>query len=255
MTLSLTRPLIFIDLETTGINPSKDRIVELAFVKAMPNGETIEKRWLVNPGMPIPAQASAIHKIYDEDVKDKPSFKQLANEIYSHIKGCDIAGYNSNKFDVPLLVEEFLRSGVDIDTNDFELLDVQRIFHTMEPRNLTAAYKFYCNAELIDAHSAMADVKATYEILLAQIQRYPNLGTDIQSINKSIGKDKIVDFARRFVYDEKEQIVFNFGKHKGKEVIKVLKEEPQYYDWMQKSDFEEHTKKVLQQIYTKMKLG
>ncbi len=253
MALQLTRPLVFIDLETTGISPAKDRIVEIALVKLMTDGQTIEKRWLINPQMPIPPQATAVHKITDADVANEPTFKQLSNELFENIKGCDIGGYNSNRFDVPLLVEEFLRAGVDFDTDTIELVDVQRVFHAMEPRTLGAAYKFYCNQELVNAHSALADVKATYEILVSQLERYPQLGTDIESIHKVIGKDKIVDFARRFVYNDQNKIIFNFGKHKGKEVTQVLKDEPQYYDWMQKSDFEEHTKKVLSKIFFQMK--
>jgi DNA polymerase III subunit epsilon len=253
MQLELTKPLAFIDLETTGINLSADRIVELAIVKVNPNGETKKLRKFVNPLMPIPAQATAIHGITDDMVKNQPSFKEVANEVKQFLLGCDLAGYNSNRFDIPLLVEEFLRSGQDFDIDEAELVDVQRIFHLLEPRNLTAAYKFYCNKNLENAHSAEADVFATWEILQAQVEKYPQLGKTIPDIQKIIGKEEIVDFARRFVMDN-GIVVFNFGKHKGKSVVKVLKDEPQYYDWMMRSDFEMHTKKKITEIFNKMML-
>lgn len=254
MPLQLNKPLVFIDLETTGVNVANDRIIEIAIVKVMTDGETKKLRKFVNPLMHIPAQATAIHGITDDMVKNQPSFKEISNELKQFILGCDLAGYNSNRFDIPLLAEEFLRAGLDFDVEDIELVDVQRIFHIMEPRNLSAAYKFYCDKTLENAHSAEADVFATYEILKAQVERYPTLGNDIEAIQKVIGKEEIVDFARRFVI-ENGVIVFNFGKHKGKPVVKVLKDEPQYYDWMMRSDFELHTKKKMTEIFNKMMLN
>jgi DNA polymerase III subunit epsilon len=254
MALQLKRPLAFIDLETTGISVNKDKIIEIAIVKIVPgHDEPLRLRKFINPQMPIPPQSSAIHGITDEMVKDCPSFRLVANEIKQFLEDCDLAGYNSNRFDIPLLIEEFLRVGIDIDTEEIELLDVQRIFHLMEPRNLSAAYKFYCAKDLENAHSAEADVFATWEILQAQMERYPNLGDSITDIQKIIGKEELVDFARRFIYDD-GVIVFNFGKHKGKPVTTVLKNEPQYYDWMLRSDFELHTKKKLTEIFNNMML-
>ncbi len=255
MPLQLSKPLVFIDLETTGINIAQDRIVEIAIVKVMPNGETKRMRKLINPQIPIPQVCIDIHGITNEMVANAPTFAQAANEIKQFMGDSDIGGYNSNRFDVPLLAEEFLRAGKDVDFENVALLDVQRIFHLMEPRNLTAAYKFYCSKDLENAHSAEADVVATWEILQAQMERYSNLGTTIETVQQVIGKEEIVDFARRFVYNEKGIAVFNFGKHKAKPVTQVLKEEPQYYDWMMKSDFELHTKKKITEIYNKMKLG
>jgi DNA polymerase-3 subunit epsilon len=257
MAIQLSKPLVFIDLETTGINVAQDRIVEIAIIKAHPTEEIKKMRKLVNPGMPIPAQASAVHGITNEMVANAPTFKEVANEIKQFIAGCDVGGYNSNRFDIPLLVEEFLRIGLEVDFDNVEMLDVQKIFHLMEPRNLSAAYKFYCDKDLENAHSAEADIAATWEILQAQVIRYAdkNIGTTVAQILDKIGREKLVDYARRFVYDEKDRIVFNFGKHKGKPVEQVLNEEPQYYDWMQRADFEEHTKLKLRQIFNKMKFG
>lgn len=248
--LQLKKPLAFIDLETTGVNLGTDRIVELAIVKILTDGTKSVKRKLINPGMPIPKQASDIHGITDEMVKDAPSFKQIAQEIKQMLDGCDFAGYNSNRFDIPLLMEEFLRAQVDFDMKNRKLLDVQNIFHKMEPRTLGAAYKFYCSKTLDGAHSAEVDASATYEILEAQIERYPELGTNIDSILKVIGEDQIVDFARRFIMENGVE-VFNFGKFKGRPVADVLKSEPQYYDWMMKGDFPQHTKQKLTEIYTR----
>lgn len=248
--LQLKKPLAFIDLETTGVNLGTDRIVELAIVKILTDGTKSVKRKLINPGMPIPKQASDIHGITDEMVKDAPSFKQIAQEIKQMLDGCDFAGYNSNRFDIPLLMEEFLRAQVDFDMKNRKLLDVQNIFHKMEPRTLGAAYKFYCSKTLDGAHSAEVDASATYEILEAQIERYPELGTNIDSILKVIGEDQIVDFARRFIMENGVE-VFNFGKFKGRPVADILKSEPQYYDWMMKGDFPQHTKQKLTEIYTR----
>jgi DNA polymerase-3 subunit epsilon len=203
--------------------------------------------------MPIPKGASDIHGITDEMVKDEPTFKQIAQELKQMLDGCDFAGYNSNRFDIPLLMEEFLRAGVDFDMKNRKLLDVQNIFHKMEPRTLTAAYKFYCSKSLDGAHSAEVDASATYEILEAQLERYTELGHNIDSILKVIGEDQVVDFARRFVMDNGVE-VFNFGKFKGRSVADVLKAEPQYYDWMMKGDFPQHTKQKLTEIYTRTML-
>jgi DNA polymerase III subunit epsilon len=254
MALELKKPLAFIDLETTGINLATDRIVEIAIVKISANGEKQVKRRLINPGMPIPQASTDVHGITDEMVKDAPSFKQVANEVRQFLLNCDMGGYNSNRFDLPMLAEEFLRAGQDFDVAGCELVDVQRIFHLMEPRNLSAAYRFYCQKELTDAHSAEADATATWEILEAQVLRYPQLGNNLESVLKITGREEIVDFARRFVM-ENGQEVFNFGKHKGKTVVRVLREEPQYYDWMMKGDFPMHTKKKLTEMFNKMMLN
>jgi DNA polymerase-3 subunit epsilon len=250
MPLSLTRPICFIDLETTGINVSTDRIVEIAIVKINIDGTKQVKRRLVNPEMPIPKASSDVHGISDDMVKDAPSFKALANEIKQFMEGSDIGGYNSNRFDVPMLNEEFLRAGISVDIEGRKLLDVQKVFHMMEQRTLGAAYQFYCHKTLQDAHTAEADATATWEILEAQIERYPQIGNTVESIVKFTGEDEIIDFARRLIYDN-GVAVFNFGKHKGKPVTKVLKEEPQYYDWMMKGDFALHTKQKLTEILNK----
>lgn len=247
MSLQLTRPLAFIDLETTGINISTDRIVEIAIVKIMPNGEKLVKRKLINPQMPIPPQATEVHGISNEMVKDAPTFKQVAHEIKQFIEGCDIGGYNSNRFDMPMLIEEFLRAGVQYNVQGKKFVDVQKVFHLMEQRTLSAAYKFYCNKTLEGAHSAEVDATATWEILEAQVQRYPQLGNTVESIVKFTGEDEIVDFARRFIKQNGVE-VFNFGKHKGKSVEQVIKEEPQYYDWMMKGDFAMDTKQKFTEI-------
>ncbi len=247
MLLQLNRPLAVIDLETTGINLTVDRIVEIAIVKVQPDGNRIVKRKLVNPLMPIPKASSDVHGITDDMVKDAPSFKQIANEIRQFLDHCDLAGYNSNRFDLPLLVEEFLRTGLEFDMSNRHLLDVQKLYHMMEPRNLSAAYKFYCDKNLDNAHSAEVDAIATFEILESQLQRYPQVGSTVESVIKFTGQEQIVDFARRFVMENGIEI-FNFGKHKGRAVTEVLKAEPQYYDWMMKGDFPMHTKQKLTEI-------
>ena len=248
--LQLTKPLAFIDLETTGINLATDRIIEIAIVKVLPDGKRSVKRKLINPGMTIPKQSSDIHGITDEMVKDAPVFKEVAHELKQMLDGCVIAGYNSNRFDIPLLVEEFLRADVDFDMKGRRLLDVQNIFHKMEQRTLSAAYKFYCSKNLDGAHSAEVDASATHEILIAQLERYPDLGTSIDSVLKLIGEESIVDFARRFILENGVEI-FNFGKYKGKAVADVLRNEPQYYDWMMKGDFPQYTKQKLTEIRTR----
>ena len=251
--LQLKKPLAFIDLETTGINLGTDRIVEIAIVKILTDGSRSVKRKLINPGIPIPKNVTDIHGITDEMVQDAPTFKQVAQELKQMLDGCDFAGYNSNRFDIPLLMEEFLRAQVDFDMNNRKLLDVQNIFHKMEPRTLGAAYKFYCSKVLEGAHGAETDASATYEILEAQIIKYPELGNNIDSILKLIGEDLIVDFARRFIMENGTEI-FNFGKFKGRPVAEVLKAEPQYYDWMMRGDFPQHTKQKLTEIYTRTML-
>lgn len=247
MKLELTRPIAFIDLETTGVNISMDRIVEIAIVKVLPDGTRQVKRKLIHPQMPIPASSTEIHGITDEMVKDAPSFKQAANELKQFMENCDLGGYNSNRFDIPMLLEEFLRIGIEFTTDGRKLVDVQKVFHMMEQRTLGAAYKFYCQKTLDGAHSAEVDATATWEVLEAQVERYPQIGNTVESIVKFTGEDDIVDFARRFVKDKGIEI-FNFGKHKGKPVTQVLKEEPQYYDWMMKGDFPMNTKQKLTEI-------
>jgi DNA polymerase-3 subunit epsilon len=246
--LQLKRPIAFIDLETTGVSLSTDRIVEVAIIKLLPDNTRQVKRKLINPQMPIPKSSTDIHGITDEMVKDAPTFKQAANEIKVFIDGCDLGGYNSNRFDIPILMEEFLRVGLDIDLSKRKMVDVQHIFYTMEPRTLSAAYKFFCNKELIDAHSAEADVSATIDVFMAQLDRYKNLGDSVESVLGVIGEEKIVDYARRFGFDDKGVEIFNFGKHKGRPVTDVLKAEPQYYDWMMRGDFPLHTKQKLTEI-------
>jgi DNA polymerase-3 subunit epsilon len=253
MPLSLSRPICFIDLETTGTNVSSDRIVEIAIVKINLDGAKIVKRKLVNPEMKIPLESTAIHGITDEMVKDAPTFKSIANEIKQFIEASDLGGFNSNRFDIPILNEEFLRAGINIDIEHRKLLDVQKVYHKMEQRTLSAAYQFYCQKTLEDAHSAEADANATWEVLVAQIEKYPQIGNTVDSIVKFTGEDDIIDFARRFIYDN-GVIVFNFGKHKGKPVSQVLKDEPQYYDWMMKGDFALHTKQKLTEILNKLML-
>ncbi len=251
--LQLKKPLAFIDLETTGVNLGTDRIVEIAIVKILTDGTKSIKRKIINPEMPIPAGASDVHGITDDMVKDAPTFKQVANELKQMLDGCDIAGYNSNRFDIPLLMEEFLRVQVEFDMKGRRMMDVQKIFHQMEQRTLSAAYKFYCNKKLEGAHGAEVDASATHEILLAQLERYPALGNTVDSILKTIGDETVVDFARRFVLENGVE-VFNFGKYKGRPVADVLKAEPQYYDWMMKGDFPQHTKQKLTEIYTRTML-
>ncbi|MGE9314433.1 exonuclease domain-containing protein [Niabella sp. CJ426] len=251
--LQITKPIAFIDLETTGVNLGTDRIVEIAIVKLLPDGSKTVKRKLINPEMPISKTSVDIHGITNEMVKDAPTFAQAAQELKQVLDDCDLAGYNSNRFDIPLLVEEFLRAGVDFDMKGRRMVDVQNIFHKMEQRTLSAAYKFYCGKVLESAHSAEADASATHEVLVAQLERYPELGTTIESINKFIGEDMVVDFARRFVMQDGVE-VFNFGKYKGQSIAEILTKEPQYYDWMMRGDFPQQTKQKLTEIFTRTKL-
>ena len=247
MNLNLTKPLAFFDLETTGVNVGTDRIVEIAIIKIMPDKTRTVKTKLINPQMPIPKTASDIHGITDDKVKDAPTFKDVANELKQFIDNADLSGYNSNRFDIPLMMEEFLRAGIHFDMADRRMVDVQTIFHMNEKRTLEAAYKFYCEKQLIDAHSAEADAAATWEILEAQLERYAHLGDNVDTILQFTGEEKVVDFARRFVF-ENDVEVFNFGKFKGRPVCDVLKAEPQYYDWMMKGDFPLHTKQKLTEL-------
>ena len=247
MSLSLQRPLVFIDLETTGVNLATDRIVEVAIVKVLQNGTKLVKQKIINPQIPIPKNSSDIHGITDEKVKDAPTFKEVANELKQFIDNADLSGYNSNRFDIPMLMEEFIRAGITIEMTNRKMVDVQHIFHMMEKRTLGAAYKFYCEKELNGAHSAEADATATWEILEAQLTRYEHLGNTLETILQFTGEEKFVDFARRFIM-ENDVEVFNFGKHKGRPVCDVLKAEPQYYDWMMKGDFPLHTKQKLTEI-------
>ncbi|MEO6538999.1 MAG: 3'-5' exonuclease [Ferruginibacter sp.] len=249
--LQLTRPIAFIDLETTGVNLSTDRIVEIAIVKILPDNSRLVKRKLLNPQIPIPKSSSDIHGITDEMVKDAPTFKQSGNEIKQFLENSDLGGYNSNRFDIPMLMEEFLRAEMEVDLSDRRMIDVQHIFYSMEPRTLSAAYKFFCAKELENAHSAEIDINATIEVLEAQVKKYEQLGLSIDSILSVIGEDKIVDYARRFSFDDKGVEVFNFGKYKGKSVCDILRNEPQYYDWMMKGDFPMHTKKKLTELFNR----
>lgn len=248
MQLNLRNPLVFFDLETTGIDIVHDRIVEISMVKVMPNGDEIVKTRRINPGMPIPPESTAIHGITDDDVKDCPSFKEIAKSLAAQIEGCDLAGFNSNRFDIPMLAEEFLRAGVDVNLGRRKFVDVQTIFHKKEQRNLTAAYKFYCQKDLENAHSAEADTMATYEVLKAQLDRYPDLENDINFLSQYSSFSKNVDFAGRMVYNEQGKEMINFGKYKGRLVEEVLKNDPGYYGWMMNGDFPLNTKQMLTEI-------
>lgn len=252
--LNLKRPLAFIDLETTGINLSTDKIIEIAIIKMLPDGNTAAKIKRINPGIPISKESSTIHGITNDDVKDAPLFKEVANELRQFLDNCDLAGYNSNRFDIPLLVEEFLRAGQNFEMKGRKLIDVQRIFHLMEKRNLEAAYQFYCNKELENAHSAEADARATFEILEAQLGRYEDtLVNDIEALAQFTAEEDFIDLGRRFIRKNGEAF-FNFGKYKGKPVNAILREEPQYYDWMMKADFSLHTKQKLSELFNELML-
>ncbi|MEJ2900975.1 exonuclease domain-containing protein [Pedobacter panaciterrae] len=262
MKLYLNRPLAFFDLETTGVNVGADRIVEIAILKAMPDGSEVIKTLRINPEMPIPLQSSLIHGIYDKDIANEPTFKDVAQELSDFIGDADLAGYNSNRFDIPVLLEEFLRAGVDFDMSDRKFVDVQNIFHQMEQRTLRAAYKFYCDKDIVNAHSAEADITATYHVLLAQIERYKdtefedkqgNISKPVQNsvdaLHTFTNMNKPVDFAGRMVFNEDNEEIFNFGKHKGKTVEQVFDTEPSYYAWMKQGDFPLYTKKKLGEIW------
>ncbi len=261
MQLNLKRPVAFFDIESTGTNVVKDRIVEICFFKVMPDGTTETRLRRINPGIPIPPEVTAIHGISNEDVANEPTFKQVAKSLNELLKDCDLAGYNSNKFDVPMLIEEFLRCDIDFNLKNRNLIDVQNIFHKMEPRTLKAAYKFYCDKELVDAHTAEADTIATYEILLSQLQRYEEVEyedaegniskpvvNDMEALFKFSYNHRNADLVGHIVYNAHGQESFNFGKHKGKTLDEVFKKEPQYYDWMMNADFPLYTKNVLKEV-------
>ena len=248
MELKLSKPICFFDLETTGIDITKDRIVEISILKVYPNGNKESKTWLVNPTIPIPKAASDVHGITDERVAGEPTFKELAKQIHNMIKDSDLAGYNSDRFDIPLLAEEMLRAEVDFDLGNCVSVDVQTIFHKMEQRTLSAAYKFYCGKDLIDAHTASADTNATYEILKAQLDRYHNLENNIKKLSEFTYRKQIADFAGFIGYNDKGEEIFTFGKHKGKRVEDIFDEEPGYFGWLLGADFPLYTKKILTAI-------
>lgn len=249
--LKLNRPIAFIDLETTGVNITSDRIIEISILKLMPDDTTQIETFRLNPTIPIPADSSAIHGIFDKDIKDSPTFKQVAPALLKILEHSDLAGYNSNKFDIPLLVEEFLRAEVDFDIENRKLIDVQNIFHKMEQRTLAAAYRFYCNKEHTGAHGAQADVIATYEVLKAQLEKYETLEGNVAFLQKFSANNESVDLAGRIIRDKKGVEVFNFGKHKGKPVLEIFKTEPSYYNWMMDGDFPLSTKRVITKLRLK----
>ncbi len=253
MELNLKKPIIFFDLETTGTNTLTDRIVEISMIKIMPNGEEHERTLRINPEMPIPPEATAVHHITDEDVADCRTFKMIAKDLVASFTGCDIAGFNSNKFDIPMLAQEFARAGVKFDFTRPRFIDVQTIFHKKEQRTLVAAYKFYCNKDLTEAHSASADTRATYEVLKAQLDRYEDLPNDMEALSEYSSQNRNVDLAGRIIYNEDHKEVINFGKHKGRLVEDVLRTDLGYYDWMMKGDFAQNTKDVLTNIKLRMK--
>ena len=248
MQLNLTKPMCFFDLETTGVNISKDRIVEISILKVFPNGKEEKHTWKVNPEMPIPAETTAIHGISDEDIKDAPTFKALSKEIHTLIKDADLAGFNSNRFDIPLLAEEMLRVDLDFDMKSRVAVDVQTIFHKKEQRTLSAAYKFYCDESLENAHSAEADTVATYEVLKAQLDRYDDLENDTKFLAEFSSRKQFADFAGFIAFNKEGVECFSFGKHKGKLVTDVLEKEPGYFGWLLGADFPLYTKKVLTAI-------
>lgn len=253
MELKLTKPVIFFDLETTGTNITHDRIVEISLIKIMPNGEEFERTRRINPEMPIPAEATAVHHITDADVADAPKFGQIAKDLAKIFEGCDIAGFNSNKFDVPMLAEEFLRAGVKFDFTKPRYIDVQNIFHRKEQRTLVAAYRFYCGKELDGAHSANADTRATYEVLKAQLDRYDDLQNDVDYLAEFSTHAHNVDLMGRLIYDDKKREIINFGKYKGQVAADVLRRDPGYYNWIMQGDFAQNTKDVFTNIKLRLK--
>lgn len=250
MQLNLKKPIIFFDLETTGVDVTHDRIVEISMIKVLPSGEEIEKTRRVNPGIPIPAEATAVHHITDADVANEPSFRQIAKSLANEMVGCDIAGFNSNRFDIPMLDQEFQRAGVKFDFTKARFVDVQTIFHKKEQRTLVAAYRFYCGKELDGAHSANADTRATLEVLKSQLDRYDDLPNDIEELSKFSQINRNVDFMGRLIYNDDDKEVINFGKYKGKIAENIIRKEPSYYDWIMKSDFTQNTK----DCFTRIKL-
>jgi len=248
MKLKIERPLCFFDLETTGINITNDRIVEIAILKLHPDEKIDKQVWLVNPEIQIPLEVSEIHGITNDKVADSPTFKEISKIIYNFIKGCDLAGYNSDRFDIPLLMEEFLRSEIDFSTKNLKTIDVQTIFHKMEQRNLTAALKFYCNKKLENAHSAMEDTQATLDVLMSQLDRYNDLEPSISFLSDFTTRRKTADFAGYIVFNKEGEECFSFGKHKGQTVDSILEKEPGYFGWLLKAEFPMYTKKILTQI-------
>ncbi len=248
MQLNLKKPLIFFDLETTGVDTARDRIVEISMVKVFPDGSKDIKTRKINPQMPIPPASTAVHGITDEDVKDCPTFNQIARSLEQFVAGCDFGGFNSNRFDLPVLVEEFMRAGVDIDFKRSRFIDVQNIFHKMEQRTLVAAYKFYCQKDLTNAHSAEADTLATYEVLMSQLDRYDDLENDVEYLAKFSTHAQSADFAGRIIFNDDGVEVFSFGKYKGVSVEEVFQREPSYYSWMMNGDFPLYTKKIITEI-------
>lgn len=246
--LNLTKPVVFFDLETTGISVTNDRIVEISYLKVFPDGTEVSRTQRVNPEMHIPEEATAVHHISDDDVRDCPTFRQIAQNIANVLEGSDIAGFNSNRFDVPVLAEEFLRAGIDVDFSKTRFIDVQVIYHKMEQRTLSAAYKFYCGKDLDDAHSAEGDTRATYEVLKAQLDRYENLKNDIKWLSEYTSFTRNVDLSGYFIYNDKDEEIVNFGKYKGRSLAEILQRDPSYYDWIMKSDFPRNTKQVLTRI-------
>ena len=254
MKLNLRRPMVFFDLETTGTNISTDRIVEISVVKVMPDGEQITRTRRINPEMPIPAEATAVHHITDEDVKDMPTFRQVAKSLREFMIGCDFCGFNSNRFDLPMLAEEFMRVDVDVDFfKKAKYVDVQNIFHKKEERTLVAAYKFYCDKNLEEAHSAEADTMATYEVLCSQLDRYDDLENSVEFLSEFSSRAKTADFVGRIAYDENGVEVFTFGKHKGKSVEEIFRTDPSYYAWIMNGDFPNYTKKIFTEIKFRLK--
>lgn len=253
MELNLRKPIIFFDLETTGINITHDRIVEISVIKIMPNGETTERTRRVNPEMPIPAEATAVHHITDADVANEPTFKMIAKSLAQMFTGCDIAGYNSNRFDVPMLDQEFRRAGVDFDFSSARMIDVQTIFHKKEQRTLEAAYRFYCSKQLDGAHSALADTRATYEVLKAQLDRYPDLPNDMDKLADFTTQNRNVDLMGRLVFDDKRREIINFGKYKGRVAEEVLASDPGYYGCIMSGDFADNTKAAFTRIKLRTK--
>ncbi len=244
---------MFFDLETTGVDVTNDHIVEISFIKILPSGEEIEKTRRINPGVKIPPEATAVHHISDEDVADAPTFKQIARSLANEMTGCDIAGFNSNKFDIPMLDQEFQRAGIKFDFSKARMIDVQTIFHKKEQRTLVAAYRFYCGKELDGAHSANADTRATYEVLMAQLDKYDDLPNDMEELSKFSRQNRNVDFMGRLIYNDNDEEVVNFGKYKGKLAGEVLQKDPGYYDWIMKGDFPQNTKDCFTRIKLRMK--
>lgn len=256
MKLKLSRPIVFFDIESTGLNVSLDRIVELCLIKVYPDVSEESYTMRFNPGIPISPEASAVTGIYDDDVVDCPSFKEKASYIAEILKNSDIAGFNSNTFDIPLLVEEFIRSGVDFDITKCKFVDVQNIYHKLERRTLSAAYKFYCNKDLENAHSALADTRATYEVLQAQLDMYPEqLQNDVDFLSEFSRRNRNVDLAGRVIYNEQGKEIINFGKYKGCVVAEVFKRDPGYFSWLMQGDFTQNTKQVFMKIRLREKMS